>query len=114
MPQAASLRFRENLPLKLRWIKASPNTFVPLNKAMKRWAFGFALALGLATIGRADQLLMKDGTVLKGKILKESSKLILIGNPPFDPKEYIVHTEDVDKIIHEEYKPLPPAERRVG
>ena len=81
---------------------------------MRRRTLALILVLGTVSLGRADQVIMKDGAVFKGKILKENSKLILIGNPPFDPKEHLLRTEDVEKIIYEEYKPLPPAERRFG
>jgi len=62
----------------------------------------------------ADQVIMKDGTVYKGKIQLDTEKAILIGNPPFDPVTYLLETKDIDKIIYEEYRPSPPAERRRG
>ncbi len=81
---------------------------------MKRLLPALVLIPIMGFSAAADQILMKDGTVFKGKILKENSRRILIGNPPFDPKEHLVRTEDVEKIIYEEFKPLPPAERRYG
>ena len=81
---------------------------------MKRLSLVLVLTLGFGMPLQADQVIMKDGTVFKGKILKENNKLILIGNPPFDPKEHLLRTEDVDKVIYEEYKLLPPDERRYG
>ncbi len=57
---------------------------------------------------------MKDGTVYKGKIQIDNGKAILIGNPPFDPTSYLLKAEDIDKIIYEEYRPNPPAERKRG
>jgi len=57
---------------------------------------------------------MKDGTVYKGKILIDTDKAILIGNPPFDPNSYLLQSEDIDKIIYEEYHSNPPAERKRG
>jgi hypothetical protein len=62
----------------------------------------------------ADQVIMKDGTVYKGKILIDTDKAILIGNPPFDPNSYLLQSEDIEKIIYEEYHPNPPAERKRG
>ena len=71
------------------------------------------LALALAP-ALADQVIMKDGTVYKGKIQIDTDKAVLIGNPPFDPTAYLLKTEDIEKIIYEEYHPNPPAERKRG
>src|SRR6266478_4886024 len=65
-------------------------------------------------LARADQVIMKDGTVYKGKIMIDTDKAILIGNPPFDPNSYLLQAEDIDKIIYEEYHPNPPTERKRG
>lgn len=62
----------------------------------------------------ADQVIMKDGSVYKGKIQAETDKAILIGNPPFDPTAYYLETKDIEKIIYEEYRPNAPAERKRG
>jgi hypothetical protein len=62
----------------------------------------------------ADQVIMKDGTVYKGKIMIDTDKAILIGNPPFDPNSYLLQSEDIEKVIYEEYHPNPPAERKRG
>ena len=62
----------------------------------------------------ADQVIMKDGTVYKGKIQIDTDKAILIGNPPFDPTMYLLKSEDIEKVIHDEYHPPPPAERKRG
>lgn len=70
--------------------------------------FNFALPLC------ADQVLMKDGTLYRGKILIDTDKAILIGNPPFDPNSYLLQAEDIEKIIYEEYHQNPPAERKRG
>jgi hypothetical protein len=76
------------------------------------------IAVALFPIGarsaRADQVIMKDGTVYKGKIQIDTDKAILIGNPPYDPTSYLLKTEDIEKIIYEEYRPAPPAERKRG
>jgi len=57
---------------------------------------------------------MKDGTIYKGKIQIETDKAVLIGNPPFDSTAYMLKTQDIEKIIYEEYRPAPPAIRRRG
>ncbi len=62
----------------------------------------------------ADQVIMKDGTVYKGKIQVDTDKAILIGNPPFDPQSYLLEAKDIDKIIYEEYKPQDPSVRKRG
>lgn len=62
----------------------------------------------------ADQVIMKDGTVYKGKIMIDTDKAILIGNPPFDPNSYLLQAQDIEKIIYEEYHPNAPAERKRG
>jgi hypothetical protein len=64
--------------------------------------------------GFADQVIMKDGTVYKGKIQIDNGKAILIGNPPFDPTAYVLENKDIEKVIYEEYHMNPPAERRRG
>ncbi len=71
------------------------------------------LALAL-TPALADQVIMKDGTVYKGKIEIDTDKTILIGNPPFDPNAYLLKSEDIEKIIYEQYRPNAPAERKRG
>ena len=84
---------------------------------MKRlsWAT-LALSAFFATISvsQADEVVMKDGTVYKGKIQIDTDKAILIGNPPYDPTSYLLETKDIYKIVYEEYKTPPPAERRRG
>jgi len=66
------------------------------------------------SFAQADQVIMKDGTVYKGKIMIDTDKAILIGNPPFDPNSYLLQSEDIEKVIYEEYHPNPPAERKRG
>jgi hypothetical protein len=66
------------------------------------------------SLASADQVIMKDGTVYKGKIEIDTDKAVLIGNPPFDPTSYLLKAEDIAKIIYEEYHPNPPAERKRG
>jgi len=71
----------------------------------------YTSALSLA---HADQVIMKDGTVYKGKIQIDNGKAILIGNPPFDPNAYLLENKDIDKVVYEEYHLNPPAQRRRG
>ena len=79
----------------------------------RRFRFIAFLALALSP-ALADQVIMKDGTVYKGKIQVDTDKAVLIGNPPFDPTAYLLKTEDIEKIIYEEYHPNPPSERKRG
>src|ERR1035438_9370153 len=82
---------------------------------MDPWRFRFIAFLALAlSPAFADQVIMKDGTVYKGKIQIDTDKAVLIGNPPFDPTAYLLKTEDIEKIIYEEYRLSPPAERKRG
>jgi len=74
----------------------------------------FAASLPAGRQAFADQVIMKDGTVYKGKIMIDTDKAILIGNPPFDPNSYLLQSEDIEKVIYEEYHPNPPAERKRG
>ena len=68
----------------------------------------------LLSVSSADQVIMKDGTVYKGKILIDTDKAILIGNPPLRSEFSLLKSEDIAKIIYEEYHPNPPAERKRG
>src|SRR5690242_8543000 len=72
---------------------------------------GICLVAGSAF---ADTVIMKDGTVYKGKILIDTDKAVLIGNPPFDPNSYLLESKDIDTIVYEEYHANPPAERKRG
>jgi hypothetical protein len=72
------------------------------------------LSAGLVPSAWADKVIMKDGTVYKGKILIDTDKSLLIGNPPFDPNSYLLQTEDIDTIVYEEYTPNAPSERKRG
>ncbi len=80
------------------------------SRTLRTFAF---LILALAPAW-ADQVIMKDGTVYKGKILIDTDKAILIGNPPFDPNSYLLQSEDIEKIIYEEYHTNPPSVRKRG
>jgi len=84
------------------------NKTVLLSLLFSVYCFAFPFTL------HADEVIMKDGTVYKGKILVDSDKAILIGNPPFDPNSYFLKTEDIAKIIYEQYHPNAPAERKRG
>jgi len=62
----------------------------------------------------ADKVITKDGKVYTGKILIDSDKAVLIGNPPFDPNSTLIKSEDIQTIVYEQYRPNSPAERRRG
>ena len=87
-------------------------------KADGQWGICLTITIFLLPLAMpfavADQVIMKDGTVYKGKIMIDTDKAILIGNPPFDPNSYLLQSEDIEKIIYEEYHPNPPAERKRG
>lgn len=82
---------------------------------MKRFSL-FALGSLLLFTGKAqaDKVIMKDGTVYKGKIQIDTDKAVLIGNPPFDPNSYLLESKDIQTIVYEQYHQSPPAERRRG
>jgi hypothetical protein len=87
---------------------------VSFKKTLGVLSFAFCLS-GIESIpAGADQVIMKDGTVYKGKIMIDTDKAILIGNPPYDPVSYLLESADIDKIIYEEYVPTSPAERKRG
>jgi len=83
-----------------------------------RWFRHLTFAIRLLpfaiSLASADQVIMKDGTVYKGKIEIDTDKAILIGNPPFDSNAYLLKSEDIAKIIYEKYQPNAPAERKRG
>ncbi len=64
--------------------------------------------------GRADKVITKDGKVYTGKILIDTDKAVLIGNPPFDPESTLIQAEDIKTIVYEQYHQDPPAQRRRG
>jgi hypothetical protein len=75
-----------------------------------------ALFAGLLTVSGAwaDKVITKDGKTYTGKILIDTDKAVLIGNPPFDPNSYLIQAEDIQTIVYEEYRPNSPAERKRG
>jgi hypothetical protein len=79
-----------------------------------RLAFALCiLMLGLSN-SWADKVITKDGKTYTGKILIDTDKAVLIGNPPFDPNSTLIQGEDIKTIIYEEYRPNSPSERRRG
>lgn len=76
--------------------------------------FLVALLLGMTAFCWADKVITKDGKTYSGKILIDGDKAVLIGNPPFDPNSTLIKSEDIEKIIYEEYKPNSPGERKRG
>ena len=90
-----------------KWLMANGRWFVHITSAICLLPLAMSFVL-------ADQVIMKDGTVYKGKIQIDTDKAVLIGNPPFDPNSYLLKSEDIEKIIYEEYRLNPPAERKRG
>src|SRR5215831_9316390 len=83
---------------------------------LKRYQF-IATLVCLACIASsalADRVITKDGKTYTGKILIDSDKAVLIGNPPFDPNSTLIQSEDIQTIVYEEYRQAPPAVRRRG
>jgi hypothetical protein len=65
---------------------------------------GFALAVFLCALpgmSRADKIIMKDGKIYEGHIMGESSRSILISNPPLDPRPRFIELRDVMTIVRE-------------
>jgi hypothetical protein len=77
-----------------------------------------AVAIGLLVFCSvaclADRVITKDGKVYSGKIMIESDKSVLIGNPPYDPNSTLIKSEDIETIVYEQYHPNAPAVRRRG
>ena len=67
---------------------------------IKQWIFS-ALVVGLATFCWADKIIMRDGKIYQGHIMGETSRSILISNPPLDPKPRFVELKDVLTIVRE-------------
>ncbi len=80
----------------------------------RRWIVLVLSLTSLPALSYPDQVIMKDGTVYKGKIQIDTDKAILIGNPPLDPTSYLLKTQDIEKIIYEPYHPAPPSETKRG
>jgi hypothetical protein len=59
------------------------------------------LAFLLTTCAFADKIIMKDGKIYQGHIMGETSRSILISNPPIDPKPRFIDTADVMTIVRE-------------
>ena len=90
-----------------------PAGATPFGKLCLGSLAAFLIIFGTTT-AFADKVIMKDGAVYKGKIILDTDKGVLIGNPPFDPDQYLLKSEDIDTIVYEEYHLSPPAERRRG
>jgi len=61
------------------------------------------LAILLTSTGLcwADKIIMKDGKIYQGRIMGETSRSILISNPPLDPKPRFLELKDVLTIVRE-------------
>jgi hypothetical protein len=67
-----------------------------------------------ASAASADKVITKDGKTYTGKILIDTDKAVLIGNPPYDPNSTMIQAEDIQTIVYEEYHQAPPAIRKRG
>jgi len=76
--------------------------------------FSCILSAASCQLAFADKVITKDGKVYEGKILIDTDKSVLIGNPPFDPNSTLIKGEDIQTIVYEEYRQSPPAQRRRG
>jgi len=56
----------------------------------------------------ADKVIMRDGKIYQGHIMGETSRSLLISNPPVDPKPRFLELQDVLTIVRESR----PAEKR--
>ncbi len=63
------------------------------------------LALFLSPRVFADKVIMKDGKIYQGHIMGETSRSLLISNPPLDPKPRFIELQDVLTIVRESRPP---------
>jgi hypothetical protein len=64
----------------------------------------FGILIGLITLAGlswADKIIMRDGKIYQGHIMGETSRSILISNPPLDPKPRFIELADVLTIVRE-------------
>jgi hypothetical protein len=69
---------------------------------------GFCL-LSLPGIVRADKIIMKDGKIFEGRIMGETTRSVLISNPPRDPKPRFIELRDVFTIVRESHPSEAPS-----
>src|SRR5579871_5421 len=72
-----------------------------LSRAMFQRLGILFLLLSLATLSWTDKIIMKDGKIYQGHIMGETSRSLLISNPPLDPKPRFVELKDVMTIVRE-------------
>jgi hypothetical protein len=58
----------------------------------------------------ADKIIMKDGKIYEGHIMGETSRSVLISNPPLDPKPRFIELKDVLTLVRESHKEMRSAE----
>ncbi len=61
----------------------------------------FAVLLALSGFSWADKIIMKDGKIYQGHIMGETSRSVLISNPPLDPKPRFIELKDVLTLVRE-------------
>jgi len=67
-----------------------------------RWrALILVPAFSFPSFSWADKIIMKDGKIYEGHVMGESSRSIMISNPPLDPKPRFVEMKDVMTIVRE-------------
>ena len=64
---------------------------------------------GIATVARADKVIMKDGKVYTGHIMGETNRSLLISNPT-EAHPHFVQLQDVLTIVREDHAPPPSTE----
>jgi hypothetical protein len=59
------------------------------------------IALILTPLSWADKVIMRDGKIYQGHIMGETSRSLLISNPPLDPKPRFLESKDILTIVRE-------------
>jgi hypothetical protein len=67
---------------------------------LKRYFLAAFLCI-LTGFSRADKIIMKDGKIYEGHIMGESSRSLLLSNPPLDPRPRFIELRDVMTIVRE-------------
>jgi hypothetical protein len=65
------------------------------------WRLPLALLLSASSVSWADKVIMRDGKIYQGHIMGETSRSLLISNPPLDPKPRFLELKDILTIVRE-------------
>src|SRR5262245_16468338 len=79
-----------------------------LSRAMDQKLLTVTVLLGMASLSWADKVIMNDGKIYQGHIMGETSRSVLISNPPLDPKPRFLELKDVLTIVRESRPPEKP------